>query len=195
MDIPVELRQFEQAINLQIQQAVAAAMQSVPTPNVNVAPAAVNVNAVGVKLPDFWTSDPVMWFRQAEACFRRSNITVSGTKFDHVLMKLPEAVVISVRSLINEIQPTDNDAYERLKERLTESYIYIYLLTARRPRVFYNLFYWLLYIKKILFTLCRLQLAFRGSSSPCLAIRGCTTLCRGRGLLFRRCHRRRRRRR
>ncbi len=110
MDIPVELRQFEQAINLQIQQAVAAAMQSVPTPNVNVAPAAVNVNAVGVKLPDFWTSDPVMWFRQAEACFRRSNITVSGTKFDHVLMKLPEAVVISVRSLINEIQPTDNDA-------------------------------------------------------------------------------------
>jgi hypothetical protein len=37
-------------------------------------------------------------------------------------MKLPEAVVISVRSLINEIQPTDNDAYERLKQRLTESY-------------------------------------------------------------------------
>ncbi len=122
MNIPVELQQFEQAINLQIQQAVAAALQSVPTPNINVAPAAVNVNAVGVRLPEFWTSDPVMWFRQAEACFRRSNITVSGTKFDHVLMKLPEAVVISVRSLINEIQPTDNDAYERLKERLTESY-------------------------------------------------------------------------
>jgi hypothetical protein len=111
MDIPVELRQFEQAINLQIQQAVAAALKSVPSPSVNVAPAAaaVNVNAVGVKLPEFWTSDPVMWFRQAKACFRRSNITVSGTKFDHVLMKLPEAVVISVRSLINEIQPTDGD--------------------------------------------------------------------------------------
>jgi hypothetical protein len=38
MDIPVELRQFEQAINLQIQQAVAAALQSVPSPSVNVAP-------------------------------------------------------------------------------------------------------------------------------------------------------------
>jgi hypothetical protein len=42
--------------------------------------------------------------------------------YDHVLMKLPEAVVISVRSLINEIQPGANDAYERLKERLTDSY-------------------------------------------------------------------------
>ncbi len=31
-------------------------------------------------------------------------------------------MVISVCSLINEIQPTDADAYERLKERLTESY-------------------------------------------------------------------------
>jgi hypothetical protein len=39
-----------------------------------------------------------------------------------MLMKLPEAVVISVRNLINEIQPGANDAYERLKERLTDSY-------------------------------------------------------------------------
>ncbi len=40
--------------------------------------------------------------------------------YDHVLMKLPEAVVISVRNLINEIQPGANDSYERLKERLTD---------------------------------------------------------------------------
>ena len=80
------------------------------------------VNAVGVKLPEFWTSDPVMWFSQAEAVFRRSNITVSFTKYDHVLMKLPEAVVVSVRNLVSSIQPTDTDAYERLKERLTASY-------------------------------------------------------------------------
>ncbi len=37
-----------------------------------------------------------------------------STMYDHVLMKLPEAVVISVRSLINEIQPGANDSYERL---------------------------------------------------------------------------------
>jgi hypothetical protein len=63
-----------------------------------------------------------MWFRQAEACFRRSNITQSSTMYDHVLMKQLEAVVISVRNLINEIQPGANDSYERLKERLTDSY-------------------------------------------------------------------------
>jgi len=84
--------------------------------------AAVPVAAVGVKLPDFWTTDPVMWFAQAEAVFRRSNITVSFTKYAHVLMKLPEAVVTSVRNLITAVQPTDTDAYERLKQGLTESY-------------------------------------------------------------------------
>jgi len=80
------------------------------------------VAAVGVKLPDFWTSDPVMWFAQAEAVFRRSNITTSFTKYDHVLMKLPEPVVVSVRNLVSTVRPTDTDAYEKLKARLTASY-------------------------------------------------------------------------
>ena len=86
----------------------------------NPPPAAVNV--VGVKLPDFWTADPTRWFKQVEARFRRSNITVSSTKYDHVLMKLPEAVVASVGNLIDSIQPTDTDGYERIKERLVASY-------------------------------------------------------------------------
>jgi hypothetical protein len=111
--------QFEQAINNRINAAVAAALAARPPPSQQ-QPAAVST--VAVKLPEFWTSDPIMWFRQAEACFRRSNITMSSTMYDHVLMKLPEAVVISVRNLINEIQPGANDAYERLKERLTDSY-------------------------------------------------------------------------
>ena len=63
-----------------------------------------------------------MWFAQAEAVFRRANITVSFTKYDHVLMKLPEQVVVSVRNLISAVQPTDLDAYEKLKARLTASY-------------------------------------------------------------------------
>jgi hypothetical protein len=109
--------QFEAAINAHINAAVAAAMAArLPPPPQQQAAA---VSAVAVKLPEFWTSDLIMWFRQAEACFRRSNITISSTMYDHVLMKLPEVVVISVRSLINEIQPGANDLYKRLKERLT----------------------------------------------------------------------------
>jgi len=49
-------------------------------------------------------------------------VTVSSTKYDHVLMKLPEAVVAAVGNLIDNIQPNDRDAYERLKLRLVESY-------------------------------------------------------------------------
>jgi hypothetical protein len=111
--------QFEAAINARINEVVAATLAAKPLPQQQ-QPAAVS--SVAVKLTEFWTSDPIMWFRQAEACFRRSNITTSSTMFDHVLMKLPEAVVISVRSLINEIRPGDNNAYQRLKEWLTSSY-------------------------------------------------------------------------
>ena len=31
------------------------------------------VAAVGVKLPEFWTSDPDMWFAQADPVFRQHN--------------------------------------------------------------------------------------------------------------------------
>ncbi len=43
------------------------------------------------------------------------------------------------------------DAYIRRKRLISKSdynLIYIYLFTARRPRVFLQFFYWLLYIKK-----------------------------------------------
>ncbi len=45
-----------------------------------------------------------MWFAQAEAQFRLARITVEGTKYDHVLVKLPEDVIMSVRALIIEIE-------------------------------------------------------------------------------------------
>jgi hypothetical protein len=86
------------------------------------APPTVNVNAVAVKLPEFWPADPQTWFHQAEAAFRRSNVTVSFTKYDHVLMKLPTDVVMSVRDLVNSMQPNTPVAYEQLKARLTASY-------------------------------------------------------------------------
>jgi hypothetical protein len=37
-------------------------------------------------------------------------------------MKLPTDVVMSVRDLVNTMQPNTPDAYEQLKARLTESY-------------------------------------------------------------------------
>ncbi len=37
-------------------------------------------------------------------------------------MKLPTDVVMSVRDLVNNMQPNTPDEYEQLKTRLTESY-------------------------------------------------------------------------
>ncbi len=121
MATPSQHEEFEAAIQQHIQQAVAAALAGMPPPAAP-APPTVNVNAVAVKLPDFWPADPTTWFHQAEAAFRRSNVTVSYTKYDHVLMKLPMDVVMSVRDLVNSMQPNTADAYEQLKARLTASY-------------------------------------------------------------------------
>jgi hypothetical protein len=111
----------EAAIQLQITQAVAAAMAAhVAAPAAGVP--AVPVAHVAVKLPTFWTTDPDMWFFQAECSFNRSRITTSYTKFEHVVMKLSEEVMISVRNLLQELTPSTDDAYEQLKEALTTSY-------------------------------------------------------------------------
>jgi len=118
---PEQQEEFEKAVQQHIQLAVNAALANMPQQPPPPA-AAVTVNAVAVKLPEFWTADPNTWFSQAEASFRRSNVTPLYTKYDHVLMKLPCDVVMSVRDLVNSMQPNTPDAYEQLKARLTDSY-------------------------------------------------------------------------
>jgi hypothetical protein len=103
------------ALQAQITAAVTAALAAQ-------AAAVAPVAHVAVKLPTFWTTDPDMWFFQAECSFNRSRITTSYTKFEHVVMKLPEEVIISVRNLLQELTPASLDAYEQLKEALTVSY-------------------------------------------------------------------------
>jgi hypothetical protein len=118
---PEQKMEFEQAVQIHIQQAVNAPVANIPQLPWPAAPV-VTVNAVAVKLPEFWTADPNTWFSQAEAAFSRSNVTASYTKYDHVLMKLPCDVVMSVRDLVNSMQPNTPDAYQQLKARLTYSY-------------------------------------------------------------------------
>jgi hypothetical protein len=91
--------------------------------NVPAGAAADNGGASGnVRLPEFWPHDPVMWFKQAEAAFRRGNVTDSLVKYDYVLMKLPPAVVQAVRDLIQAVDDTTPDAFEQLKSRLVGSF-------------------------------------------------------------------------
>jgi hypothetical protein len=53
-----------------------------------------------VRLPEFWVSDPHMWFAQAEAAFRRAGVMASIIRYDYVLIKLPEEVLRSVCDLV-----------------------------------------------------------------------------------------------
>ncbi len=82
------------------------------------------INAVSkVNLPTFWEADPVLWFRQCESAFRRHGANISsGVKFDHVVGKLPNAVSLSCRSLLLDINFEDADAYERLKAHLCKNF-------------------------------------------------------------------------
>ena len=86
------------------------------------APAAHYVTKVAVKLPDFWSDDPDLWFIHAESAFRNAQITQSRTKFDHVLQKLLQNIMVSVRGLILSSSATSSTPYEDLKEKLVASY-------------------------------------------------------------------------
>ena len=80
------------------------------------------VAKVSVKLPDFWTEDPDLWFLHAEAAFRNAQITQSKTKFDHIIQKLPQKIMVSVRSLIMGSAASLETPYEDLKAKLVSSY-------------------------------------------------------------------------
>ena len=54
------------------------------------------VTKVAVKLPEFWTDDPDLWFLHAESAFQNAKISQSRTKFDHIIQKLPQKIMVSV---------------------------------------------------------------------------------------------------
>ncbi|XP_023328904.1 uncharacterized protein LOC111701727 [Eurytemora carolleeae] len=70
------------------------------------------VAKVSVKLPDFWTEDPNLWFHHAEAAFRNAQIPQSITKFDHIVQKLPQKIMVSVRGLIMGSAASSETPYE-----------------------------------------------------------------------------------
>jgi hypothetical protein len=74
---PEQQEEFEKAVQQHIQLAVNTALANMLQP---AAVPVVTVNRVAVKLPEFWTADRNTWFSQAEASFRRSNVTASYTK-------------------------------------------------------------------------------------------------------------------
>lgn len=70
---------------------------------------------VTLKLPQYWSKDPILWFAQVEAQFSIANIKSEETKFHHVISCLPPEAATEVRDLI--LKPPSNP-YSKLKEAL-----------------------------------------------------------------------------
>lgn len=77
-------------------------------------------HAVSLKLPTFWTSQPEVWFAQAEAQFHLRGITADDTKYYYVLAALDQDTATRLLDLIN--QPPTENKYKTLKDRLVDSF-------------------------------------------------------------------------
>ena len=75
------------------------------------------VAAIQIKLPPFWSKDPELWFAQIESQFATHMITVSKTKFDHVVSSLSPEFATKVCDLL--LQPPAENPHEQLKVELT----------------------------------------------------------------------------
>ena len=97
-------------------QNIAAALKDLGLP----AQPQQGVQAVSVKLPDFWTDKPEVWFARVEAQFNTKGINQDKTKFDYVVAALDNATAGEVEAVL--LSPPDNDRYEKLKSSLLSAF-------------------------------------------------------------------------
>ena len=81
------------------------------------------VSAVSVKLPEFWAQDAELWFARVDSVFRRARITASLTKFDYVMEKLLDEVLISIKDIVRAVNDDTEDPYNLVKNRLLGTYM------------------------------------------------------------------------
>lgn len=78
----------------------------------------VDINALIVKLPAFWSSNPKIWFVQAEAQFALGKITADLSKYNYVVATLPQDVAETVVDILEN--PPTTGMYNSLKETLID---------------------------------------------------------------------------
>ena len=79
-----------------------------------------NVDAITLRLPNFWETNVTGWFRHIESQFTARNITRDPTKFSHLMSALDEKVVSRINDLLDVVP--EEDSYNWLKEKLIERY-------------------------------------------------------------------------
>jgi hypothetical protein len=77
-----------------------------------------NNHGGSLRLPLFWAENSEAWFGIAESRFRLRNIENEQVKFDLVVNALPKECLRTVLDLVTN--PPEEDAFEAIKERLSE---------------------------------------------------------------------------
>ena len=67
------------------------------------------IQAVAVKLPEFWTDDAEIWFLRAEAQFRYKSIIIDQTKFDYIITALDNRAAAEVKAVL--LNPPEQGKY------------------------------------------------------------------------------------
>lgn len=81
---------------------------------------ALAVDAISIKLPIFWETNPKSWFTLVEAQFALKGITSELTKFYHALQAIDRSVICKVAHFTDN--PPPSNQYSGLKETLLEAF-------------------------------------------------------------------------
>ena len=78
------------------------------------------LHSITVKLLPFWPNNIETWLIQSESQFRLKGVTVSQTKFDHVVQSMSQTDAVKVLDLIRA--PPQDNPYSHLKNCLLQMY-------------------------------------------------------------------------
>ena len=77
-------------------------------------------NSASFKLPPFWTSQPQVWFQQAEAQFTIRKITKDEIKYSHIVAALDQDTAGRLLDLLRD--PPLAHKYAAIKTRLIKTF-------------------------------------------------------------------------
>ena len=78
------------------------------------------INAVALKLPDFWESSASAWFAQTEAQFALREITTDAMKYYYVVSALENSTATRVASFLTN--PPEEEKYKTFKTHLLKAF-------------------------------------------------------------------------
>ena len=114
----------ERILALERQLAAAVLQPVLAQPAVPAPPAARTADLKGVRLPEFWSEDPLLWFEQAEAAFESCLVFNSRDRYILTVARLSPLVAKTCRALLIAIRaaPAAVDPYEQLRDHLIRCY-------------------------------------------------------------------------